>query len=308
MGQVIVNGVVTGSIYGLFAVGIVLVFRGSRVVNFAAPEIATFAVYIAWTAHVRHDIPWIAAAIVAVLAAGLISLIFERVIVARMTDAPRLAVAVGTIGLMLMLLSLEILLFEGQQNLPPPIRGLGPKLFGVFVSPTKMLALGTVVVLGVGLTTFLNRTDFGLGVQAAAQDATAVRLVGVPLAEVSGFVWAVGGMLAAIAGLLVVPSIGAFAPGSLTNDFFVPALAAALVGGLDNVNGAFIGGLLVGVVNEWVGLIFVTSTFPGASTLVVFGLILVILLVAPGGVPARIRERLKRNLDLSGPVATGSVR
>ncbi len=294
--QVLVHGVVVGAIYGLFAVGLVLVYRGSRVVNFAAPEIGTFALLVTWS-FVEAGLPWAVGALVAIAACGAVSYGFERLVIARMVDGTRLAAAVATIGLMLLLIAVELLAWDASpRTLPPPIDGLGPRVAGVFVSPTQILSVVVVAALGVGLTRFLRRTDFGLGVQAAAMDPTAVRLVGVSLARVSSFVWATGGVLAAIAALLVQPSFGAFTPGFMTTAFFVPSLAAALVGGLDDVNGAFAGGLVVGILSQAAERVLIGSPVPNGATLLVFGLIVVVLLLAPGGVVKEVRGRLRTHL------------
>lgn len=297
MAFALVSGVIVGAIYGLFAVGIVLVYRGSRVVNFAAPALGTFALYVAWTVTHDRDTSWWTAAILAVLASGAIALLFERLIVRRMRTAQPLAIAVATIGLMLLLTAVELLVWDPSPRfLPGPIEGSGIRVAGLVISPIQLLSIAVVAALGIGLTQFLRRTDFGLGVQAAAMDADALRLVGVPLDDVSAFVWTTGGMLAAVAALLVEPSIGAFAPGFMTQAFFVPSLAAALVGGLDDINGAFVGGIAVGVLSELTNWAFLGSSVPGVSTLVVFIVIVGVLLLAPGGLVAEVRHRLSRNL------------
>lgn len=281
--QAIVSGVVVGGIYGLLALGIVLVYKGSRVLNFAQAELGTFSLFVAWGLVEDRGWPWPVGAAGAIIAAGGISFLFERLAVARMVDATRLAVAVATIGLALLLLGLEIKLWgPSPKYLSPPVEGQGPNIAGVYVSPTQIIALVVAAAIGLGLTTFLRRTDFGLGVLAAAQDPTTTRLVGVPLWRVSAFTWVSAGVLGAIAALLVEPSIGLFAPGFMTT-LFVPALAAALIGGLTSLPGAFVGGLVVGIIDQVVQWRFITSTIPGISTIVIFGLIVGILIVRPQG-------------------------
>lgn len=291
----VVNGVVVGTMYGLFALGIVLVHRGSKVINFAAPALGSFGMYVAWMLVEEQGVNWLAAAIVGVLAGGLAAVLFERLIVRPMQDAPRLSVAVATIGLMLLLISVELFVWTGSpRNMAPPINGVAATLGGVPLTWTKLLSVVVALVLGVLLTQFLRRTDFGLGVQAAAMDPVAVRLVGVRLSAVSSFVWGVGGMLPVIAALLVMPSIGGFAPGSVTQIFFVPAIAAALLGGLDDLGGAFLGGLVVGLVTElstWAAL-QADLQFPGSRLVAVFAMIVAVLLVAPRGLVPKLRVAL----------------
>lgn len=148
------------------------------------------------------------------------------------------------------------------------------------------MSLVAVAVIALGLAAFLRRTDFGLGVLAASQDPTMVRLVGVRLSRVSAFTWALAGGVGAIAALLIEPTVGVFAPGFMTQ-FFIRGLAAALVGGLTSLPGAFVGGLAVGLVEASVGRIFIQSGIPGIRTMTVFALLIAVLLVRPAGLLAR---------------------
>jgi branched-chain amino acid transport system permease protein len=283
MGQTLVVGIISGGIYGLMAVGLVLVFKGTRVLNFAQVEVGTLSLYAAWEVTTQRHAPWIVGALAAVVLAGAIGLLFERFIVRPMVDAPRMTVAVATIGLLSLMLAFESVFFgPSPRLLRPPIAGLGTKVFGVYVSPTQWLSLGVVVVVGVGLAAFLRRTDFGLGVLAAAEDPTAVRLVGVRLSRVSAFVWGTSAVLSAVAALLIEPTVGVIAPGALAG-LFASGLAAALVGGLTSLSGAFVGGLVVGVAEAMVGHYVVSSSVPGIPALVVFASIVAVLVARPGG-------------------------
>lgn len=287
MGQTLVAGIVAGGIYGLIAVGIVLVYKGSRVLNFAQGEIGTFALFVAWWFIDRNDFPWFAGAALGVGAAVVLSLVFERLIVRRMVDASRLSVAVATVGLFLFLIALEAFVFsEALVVLGPPIEGLGPRIFDFYVGPTSILSLVAVVAIALGLAAFMRRTDFGLGVLAASQDPTMVRLVGVRLSRVSAFTWGLAGGVGAIAAILIEPTVGVFAPGFMTQ-FFIRGLAAALLGGLTSLPGAFVGGLGVGLVEAFVGRAFIQSGVPGVRTMTVFALLVAVLLVRPAGLLGR---------------------
>lgn len=290
----LVQGLVTGAMYGLFALGIVLVHRGTKVVNFSAPAVGSLGLYVTHELHVEQGNPWLASFLVGLLAAGGVSLLFERLVVRRMGDAGPLSVAVATIGLMLLVISTELVVFGGApRNLPGPIGGQGLVVAGVPLTPTKLLSIVAAAVISISLVQFLRRSDFGLGVQAAAMDRQAVRLVGVRLHDVNAFVWGVAGMIAVVAAVLVLPSIGGFAPGTVTKTFFVPALAGALLGGLDDLSGAFVGGVVVGVVVELSKFAFLGTTFLGPQHLVVLVAIVAVLLLAPDGVLARVRPLLR---------------
>lgn len=290
MGGALISGVVVGGIYGLLAVGIVLIYKGARIVNFAQAEIGTFSLYVAYFIVSEDEglgLPWALGALAALLVGGAISLAFERIVVRRMFGADRLSVAVATIGLLLLLVAVELRAWgSAPRFLEGPISGLGPKILGIFVSPTQMLALAASLFIGVGLTAFLQRTDFGLGVLAAAEDPNAARLVGVPLARVSAFSWTIAGLLSVIAALFVEPTLGIFFPGIMTL-LFVPALAAALLGGLHSIGGAFVGGLIIGIVDQVVSFLFLGSSVPAVQIIAIFFVIVVVLLVRPQGLLTR---------------------
>ena len=281
--QTIISGLANGGIYALLAVGIVLVYRGSRVLNFAQGEMGTFGLFVAFWLIEEVGTPWAVGAIGAIAAVSMIGFLFERIVVRNMGEAPRLTVAVATIGLLLLLFALELKIFgPSPRILRPPITGLGLQIAGFFVSPTQILALLTAVGLGFALAAFLKKTDFGLGVLAAAQDTGATRLVGIKVSRVSAFAWALAGGVSAVAALLIEPTIGLFAAGFMTG-LFVRALAAALLGGLTSLPGAFVGGVAVGVIEAVVSQRFVQSSFPGIQSVSVMVVIVLVLLIRPQG-------------------------
>lgn len=283
MGQTLISGLANGGVYALLAVGIVLVYKGSRVLNFAQGEMGTFGLFIAFWLIDGQGLPWGVGALGAIVCVSLIGFLFERVVVRNMGEASRLTVAVASIGLLLLLFALELKIFgPSPRFLPPPISGLGLRVAGFYVSPTHVLALLTAIGLGIALAAFLKRTDFGLGVLAASQDPSATRLVGVPLGRVSAFTWALAGAVSAVAALLIEPTIGIFAAGFMTS-LFVRGLAAALLGGLTSLPGAFIGGVAVGLIEAVVGQRFVQSTFPGIQSVSVMAVIVLVLLIRPRG-------------------------
>ena len=260
-GTNLVLGLVYGEIYGLLAIGIVLVYRGSRVLNFAQGEIGTTGLFAAWFLCTEQGLPWIVGAAGAIAVSTGIGLGFERLIVRPMGSSSRLAVAVATVGLSLFLFGAGTRLNgPTPRSVPPVIRGKGFSIAHVFVSPTQLVALVVGVAAVFALTLLLRRTDFGLAVLAAADDPVAVRLVGVSAARVSAFTWGVASALSAIALLLIAPSIGVFVPGF-----------------------ASVGGLAVGLIYVFVKSATITSGFPGAYNLAIFGLIVVVLIVRPTG-------------------------
>ena len=291
LGQVLVLGLIAGGIYGLFAVGVVLVYRGSGSLNFAQGEIGTLGLFVAYALVTSHHLPWLVGAVGAVAVAGVLGAGFEVLFVRQMVDASRLSVAVATIGLLSFLLAVELRFFSASPRLVrPPVAGIGPSVFGVHVSPTQLISLVVTGLVAVGLAAVLKRTDFGLGVLAAAQDPTAARLVGVPVARVSAFVWGVGAAAAALGALLIEPTIGVFAPG-FASELYLKGLAAAIIGGLTSLPGAFVGGITVGVLEAAATRWFHPAGLPGIADLTIFVIVLATLVVRPSGLLAGFRSQ-----------------
>ncbi len=308
MGQVLVLGLISGGIYALFALGVVMVFRGTGVLSFAQGEIGTAALFVAAYLVTDNNWPWWLGAAAALLAATAMGALFEFGVVRRMIGADPVAVAVATVGLVLLLLSVEIqLVGQSPKQLAGPFKG-GVEIAGVIVSPTQIIALTLAVLLGFGLQAALRRTDFGLGILAAAADPTAARMVGVPLHRVSLTVWGAGAALSAIAAILVEPTVGVFVPG-YASELYVVGLAAAVVGGLTSLPGAVVGGVVIGVAESaaqrYLGQLPAGGGvlpdwaygLPGLRYVVVLVVLLVVLL------GRQLLPDLKRRLEASGRLA-----
>jgi branched-chain amino acid transport system permease protein len=285
--QPIVIGLIAGSIYALIAAGITLVYKASRVLNFAQAEIGTLTLYLTYWISTKHHQPWILGALASVAAAILIGLLFERSIIRPMLTASRLTVAVATIGLFSLCIAVELGLFAGTiYQVPPPIADGGVRIAGVFVGSSQWLALGVVIVVAAGLAAFLRYTDFGLAVQAAADDPVAAQLMGTPRGRISAFTWGAAGALSAIAVLLIEPTVGVLAPGAFAG-LFIGGLTAALVGGLTSLPGAFVGGLAVGIAEAEAKQHLTGIDLPSVQTTAMLVIVLAVLLLRPQGLLGR---------------------
>jgi branched-chain amino acid transport system permease protein len=303
---VLTLGVAYGAIYGLIAVGIVLVYRGTKVINFAQGEIGTFSLYLAWLLTTERGLPWWVGAVAAIGGATLIGVGFEFLVVRRMVAANRLSVAVATIGLASLLAAIELKVWGvTPRALRAPVGGEGVRIGDVTVTPTQLISLVVLAVIGVGLALLLRGTDFGLGVLAAADDPTAVRLVGVNLSHVSMFTWGLGAALASIAALLLEPTITVFAP-DYAGRLFIAGLVAALVGGLSSLPGAFAGGIVVGVIEAYVRQETLSSSVPGLTTVALFALVLAVLLLRPRGLLGKAAGWPPSRPSAACPASSGS--
>jgi branched-chain amino acid transport system permease protein len=282
--QALVVGIVTGGIYGLYALGLVLIYKGSGVLNFAQAELGTFTLFVCQVLVTEHGQPYLVGAAAAVALAVGMGLVFERLAVWPLRAAPRITVAVATIALLSLLIALELTVFGIlPRQLAPAIHGTGWRVFDVIVTPTQVLSLVFVVVIGLGLAAFLRFTDFGLAVVAASQDQEAVRFLGIRLARVSLFTWGLAAALSAIAALLIQPTVGVVSP-SAFGGIFIKALGAALIGGLSSMPGAFGGGLVVGVAEAEIRHLTLNSSLVGLPELMIFAAVVATLMFRPQGV------------------------
>jgi branched-chain amino acid transport system permease protein len=282
--QPIVLGIIAGSIYALIAAGITLVYKSSRVLNFAQAELGTLTLFATYWVSTKHGQPWIVGALASVLLAIGIGLLFEVTVIRQMITASRLTAAVATIGLFTFCLAVENAAFGGSiYQVPPPIAHGGFRLADVFVSWSQLLAFGVVIVVAAALAAFLRYTDFGLAVLASADDPVAARLMGAPARRISMFIWGTSGALSALAVLLIVPTVGVFAPGAFAG-LFIGGLTAALLGGLTSLPGAFVGGLLVGVAEAEVKAHLIDLPIPSVQNAALLAIVLLVLLLRPQGV------------------------
>jgi len=286
-----------GAVYGLLAVGIVLVYKGTRVFNFAQAEFGTVAALVLYALHVRGHVNYLLAVILALGFAVGLGLLAERLVIRPLLNAPRITLIVATVGIALFFIALEIPIVGTSTTLVldpawnDPIGATGhPSLvniFGVGILRQQFLIVIVLGLLAVGLAYFFSRTNRGLAVLATSEDSTASQVVGISVAGMSRFIWGSAAFLGGLAGILYGP-ITVVAPGFMTGiqgvEVLIPAFTAAVLGGMTSVAGAFIGGVLVGIVQN-VGIYYLGQKggISGAPELSVFALLLIVLLVRPQG-------------------------
>jgi branched-chain amino acid transport system permease protein len=285
--QFTLSGVVFGMIYAAIALSLVLIWRGTRLLNFAQGGMAMLTTYIAIEVIYKTNSYW--AGFLAALAAGLILGAASELTVVRPTvGKPELNSVIVTIGLLILIEGLAGIFFGGQYRSFPAafsIRGLrvgstplGVSRFDVF---TALAVLAVTLILAV---TF-RYTTAGLRMRAAAFNATVARLSGIRVARVLTVGWALAGLLGALAGVLVSPSTFLY-PNSM-DAIFVLGFTAAVIGGLDSPAGAVVGGLVLGIALSYVGG-YLNSDL---TSLVALGILVAVLMVRPNGLFATARMR-----------------
>jgi|GEM_PF-498160 branched-chain amino acid transport system permease protein len=299
-------GVLNGAIYGLVALGLVLVYKGTRVFNFAQGEFGTLAAFFLFFSIDSEygGLPYPVGIAIALTGVLLIGLAMERVIIRPLINAPRVTVLVTTIAMALFLVGVEILAFKAEpRSLSPMIQAIDQagdvntiQIFDLAVEPQRLIGLGVLAAFGVLLAFFFSRTDLGLAVLATSQDSFATRVVGIGVERMSRFIWATAALLGAVAGILYVPLTGALTPAVMTQNVLIPAFTGAVLGGMTSLPGAFVGGVVIGFVQAvslwaagaWrVGGRAIQEIVPGSEQLAILVVLLVVLLARPQGLLGR---------------------
>jgi branched-chain amino acid transport system permease protein len=254
---IVLIGVVVGSLYGLVATGIILVYRANKVVNFAQAEFGSVAAVVAIELVIQAKVNYFVSVIAGLVLAFALGALIDVGVIRRFRKAPRLILAVVTIGLAQILNGVSIvipLLWSGMAA----GRFTTPFTVSLFVDPVRFngnhfVAVFTVAVMMVGLGLFLRYSAYGIAIRAAAENGDRAGLLGVPVARLSTVVWAVAGLLSATAAILRVPIVGFASFASVSgagSALLLRTLAAAVIARMESLPRAFVAGIGLGIFQE----------------------------------------------------------
>lgn len=282
--QQVVDGLTTGSVYAALAIALVLVHRGTGVVNFGQGEMATLSTYFAWQLTLWSLPVWVAvgaAMAVAFLGGCLVFAALVRPVAGR----PLLTVVTVTLGIALACNSLALWIWGA---LPQSFPSLFPDavwgIAGVRLTATAVGNLGVLLCLAALLYALFGRTRVGLGLRGAAANAESASLVGLHVRRMHMLGWGLAAAIGALAGALVAPKL--FLTPDMMLAILLYGLAAAVLGGFDSPAGAIAGGLLIGVVENLAGT-YVDPLGSELKIVVALAVIFVFLLVRPQGLFGR---------------------
>jgi len=294
----VASGIALGAIYAILALGFVIIFKATQVVNFAHGAIAAlgayFVVYFATVLNVPGRLigsapkllQWSLSALVAVLVAAVIGMVVERTAIRPMIGEPLFAVAMITLGLDLVVRTITADYLGNQLRALGDPWGAGVVDIGVLrVSQTQVVMIVVTGVAMAGLAWFF-RTRVGVAMRATAFDQEAAMAQGINVGKVFATAWAIGAALAAIGGIFASMSPRAAGVTPLTAFVAFRAFPAVVIGGLDSIPGAIVGGMLVGSTEVFVGsyLSGVSWLGVGFSGIVPWLLMMLVLLVRPYGI------------------------
>lgn len=276
--QLAVNGLAAGAIYALVALGLVLTYKATEVLNFAHGDLLMLAAFVGWGLIGPAGLPFWLALPLTVAAVAALGYGIDALLVRRIVGQPQFAGVMLTIALAFMLRGAVSMGFGAEsRSFATPFTGQTTQLpGGVVVADLNLVILGTVLVATAALLVFLRRTPLGVAMQAASQNQLAAYLNGIPVKRVNSLVWALAGVLAALAGVLLAPIT--LVDVSL---WFVmlKALAALVLGGFGSIAGAIVGGLLIGQIEQWTG-VFGPD---GSKDVIAYVVLIVVLVLRPRG-------------------------
>jgi branched-chain amino acid transport system permease protein len=283
--QLLVGGIITGSIYGLIALGYVTIYRTSRVVNFAQGSFVMLGSYTTFLYFTDWKMPFAVSAVLAIITIIVISLVMYRLIIAPIMKASLVAMILATIGASLIFENLILIKWGGYPRSIPAFTGGGSVwVGGVALTIQGLWIIGVTVVLLVVLYLFTNHTWTGKKMTATASDPTAASLSGIYTNRMVLLAFAISAAIGAIAGICT----GSLMPISYASGavFGLDGFVAAILGGWGSTSGAVVGGLVLGICES-----LATGAFPaGYKSAVAFVLLLLILYFRPTGILGRTIE------------------
>jgi len=283
--HVVVSGLATGSIYALMAISLVIIYNATRTLNFAQGEMLMISTFVGWAVYQRAKLPLAVVMLIAVVAAALLAWAIERAIIRHAISATHFDVLIITLGLSLMLRSAAGVAWTHDDFPFPSFFGDRPMAVGpVRLAPVSLGIIGASLALMAALWVLFTRTRLGRAMRAVAQNQRAARLMGISVERVYSASWVLAAVVGAIAGVLIAPVIFL---SSKMGIVVINGFIAAVLGGFGSMPGAVVGGMLLGVIENLAPLYLPSSI----KHSVPFILLIVILLIRPGGVVGRVARR-----------------
>lgn len=279
--NVTLTGLTQGMIYSAFALALVLIWRSTRIVNFAQGSMAAATTFIALALIQAGQSYWVAL-IVALLSGFLLGALIERVIIRPVEGGPELNAVIVTLGLFVAIQALIAIIFGSSfQSFPTPfgVRGFEVGDTTIPLTPTSLYIIGSVLLVMALLVALFRFTRVGLAMRASAFSQEVARLLGVKVGGMLTLGWGLAAVVGSLSGLLIAG--GSFVWPAYMDALIVFGFVAAIIGGLDSPVGAIVGGLILGL-----ALSYVSGYAPRGSALVNISalvILIVVLLVRPGG-------------------------
>ena len=274
-----ISGLSLGSIYALIALGYTMVYGIAKMLNFAHGDIIMVGAYAVIVAVMQLSLPPVIAILISIIVCAVLGVVIERLAYKPLRQAQPLTVLITAIGVSYLLQNVALLIFGSEQKAFPTILKLPAiKLGQVTIDGITLVTLGVTAIIMIALTLFINKTKLGKAMRAVSEDKEAAGLMGISTNRTITITFAIGSALAAVASIFygatyvyIKPTTGAM-PG-------IKAFTAAVFGGIGSIPGAMLGGVLLGLIEQF-SKTYISTLWADA---IVFGVLVLVLVVKPTG-------------------------
>ncbi len=287
----LVNGISLGSVYAIIALGYTMVYGIAKMLNFAHGDVIMIGGFVVFTTVSGMGLPPMLGVLISVVVCTVLGMVIERIAYKPLRGASKLAVLITAIGVSYFLQNVALLIYGSNTKSFTSVVSIEPLSLAdgaIIISGETMVTILACIVIMVVLTSFIKYSKSGRAMLAVSEDSGAAQLMGVNVIATIALTFAIGSALAAIAGVLLCSSYPALTPytGAMPG---IKAFVAAVFGGIGSIPGAFIGGILLGVI-EILGKAYISSQLADA---IVFAVLIIVLLVKPTGLLGKqIQEKV----------------
>lgn len=288
--QLIANGLIAGGIYALIAVGYSLIYTILGFINFAHGEMVMFGAFIGWVVAIQFQQNIILAALIAMLCCGIMGFLIEKVAYKPLRKKNKLYVLLTAISMSFLLQGLAILIFGAKvRTFTAGQVAEGHDILGAIITNTQIMIIAISIFLLICIVVAMKKTKIGKAIRAVADNQEVAQAVGIPINKIISIVFIASSMIAAVSGILVgyeqsiTPTMGVM--------LGIKAFTAAVVGGIGNVYGAFLGGYIIGIA-ENLGILFLPAGYKDA---IAFIILMIMLYWKPTGLLGKKTEEEVRS-------------
>jgi branched-chain amino acid transport system permease protein len=275
--EILIGGIQAGSLYSLVALGLIIIFKATNILNFAYGEMVMMGGYFSLIFYGFLRLPLAAAFILVMLSGGILGLFMERIVCRPLQRASPITIVIATVAMMGILRSVARLVW-GPSYYALPIFDISPiQIFSISLSGNTLYIILISLICMIIFYLFFVFTKLGKGMRATSENAIAASLMGVRIPQVFFLTWTLAGILAALTGLMMTPLMGVFPD---MGNICVKGFAAGVLGGFGSVPGGILGGLFLGIAESLAGS-YISTAF---KDVIAFLLLVAVLIFCPTGI------------------------